>query len=109
MTTDEHKENIAMDAGEVSNPKAEASINLLREHRDEMARWLAIEVLALDPVVSEDLVLVDRLLACQEHLEKRLRAKSAVMVDHQEVPSTPNDPPSSRSLGRLVGEFGADA
>jgi len=66
-----------MDAGEVTNPNAEASINLLREHRDEMARWLAIEVLALDPVALEDTVLADRLLACQDRLEKRLRAKRA--------------------------------
>lgn len=98
-----------MDAGGVTNPNAEASISHLREHRDEMARWLAIEVLALDPVALEDGVLVDRLLACQERLEGRLRAKSAIVVDRCEVPSTPNDPPSSRGLGRLAGELGADA
>ena len=65
-----------MDAGTVSNSPAEMSIDLLREHRDEMAVWLALEVLQLDPVATSDPELVSRLTACQERLEERLRAKA---------------------------------
>jgi len=66
-----------MDAGTVSNSPAEMSIDLLREHRDEMAVWLALEVLQLDPVATNDPELVSRLTACQELLEERLRAKAS--------------------------------
>jgi hypothetical protein len=66
-----------MDAGTVKNSPAEMSIDLLREHRDEMAAWLALEVLQLDPVATSDPELVSRLTACQERLEEQLRAKAA--------------------------------
>jgi len=66
-----------MDAFTVGNPLAEMSIDLLREHRDEMAAWLALEVLQLDPVAIEDPELIGRLSACQERMEERLRAKAA--------------------------------
>jgi hypothetical protein len=66
-----------MDAGMVSNSPAEMSIDLLREHRDEMAVWLALEVLQLAPVATGDPELVSRLTACQERLEERLRSKAA--------------------------------
>jgi hypothetical protein len=66
-----------MDAFTVGNPLAEMSIDLLREHRDEMAAWLALEVLQLDPVAVEDPELIDRLSACQERMEERLRARAA--------------------------------
>jgi hypothetical protein len=65
-----------MDAGTSVNPPVEDSIDLLREHRDEMALWLALEVLQLDPVAMEDDELVRRLGFCQERLEERLRARS---------------------------------
>jgi len=39
-----------MDAGAKDNPALDDSIDLLREHRDEMAVWLALEVLQLDPI-----------------------------------------------------------
>jgi len=66
-----------MDAGTVTNPPAQASIDLLREHRDEMAAWLALEVLQLDPVALDDPELLSRLAACQERLEQRLRERTA--------------------------------
>ena len=43
----------------------------------EMAVWLALEVLQLDPVATNDPELVSRLTACQELLEERLRAKAS--------------------------------
>jgi hypothetical protein len=48
----------------------------LRGHRDEMALWLALEVLQLDPIALEDDELLRRLGFCQERLEERLRAKT---------------------------------
>jgi hypothetical protein len=55
----------------------DGSVELLREHRKEMAGWLALEVLQFDPVALEDAELVNRLIACQERFEERLRAKAA--------------------------------
>jgi hypothetical protein len=55
----------------------EESVDLLREHRAEMAVWLALEVLQLDRVALRDKELVNRLIACQERLEEQLRAKTA--------------------------------
>lgn len=60
---------------ELAPQQAEKSIALLREHREEMALWLALEVLQFNPVTHEDPVLADRLSLLQERLEERLRAK----------------------------------
>ena len=66
-----------MDAGTLTDPPAEESIGLLREHREEMALWLALEVLQLNPVALEDNELLSRLIAFQERMENRLRTKAA--------------------------------
>jgi len=66
-----------MDAGTGAKPPVERSIDLLREHRDEMAVWLALEVLQLDPVAQQDIELLRRLGLCQERLEERLRAQTS--------------------------------
>jgi hypothetical protein len=42
-----------------------------------MAVWLALEVLQLDPVAIDDAELINRLIACQERVEERLRGKAA--------------------------------
>lgn len=55
----------------------DGSVEMLREHRREMAAWLALEVLQFDPVAQQDRDLIDRLVTCQERLEARLRAKAA--------------------------------
>ena len=65
-----------MDDGTVATTAAGASIDLLCEHSDEMAFWLALGVLQLDPVAADDPELLERLRACQERLEERLRACS---------------------------------
>ena len=59
------------------NPNLTASLECLREHRDETALWLALEVLQLDPAALEDEELLRRLGLCQERLEERLRARTA--------------------------------
>jgi len=46
-----------------------------RECRDEMARWLALEVLLNDEVAGRDEALAERLLVLQERVEEGLRAK----------------------------------
>jgi hypothetical protein len=76
-----------MDAGTQADPPVEVSIGLLREHRDEMALWLALEVLQLDPVALEDDELVRRLGLCQERLEERLRARTSAPEDGARPPS----------------------
>ena len=66
-----------MDAGTEADPNLKASLDCLREYRDEMALWLALEVLQLDPVALEDEELLSRLGSCQERLEERLRARTS--------------------------------
>jgi hypothetical protein len=65
-----------MDGGTVTDPNLELSLRHLRDRRQEMAVWFALEVLQLDPFACEDEVLQDRLIACQERLEHKLRAKA---------------------------------
>jgi hypothetical protein len=60
-----------------ADPNLLASLACLRDHRDEMARWLALEVLQFDPFALEDDELLRRLSLCQERLEERLRARTA--------------------------------
>ena len=56
----------------------EASLSNFREHRDEAARWLAVEVLLADPAVLEDDELVDRLCRLQDRLEAVARVRYGV-------------------------------
>jgi hypothetical protein len=51
-----------------------------------MARWLAVEVLITDKVAGRDAVLQDRLLALQETIEDRLRAKATAPRGQQATP-----------------------
>jgi len=59
----------------MTSPPAQAPIDLLREQCGEVAFWLALEVLQLDPVASDDPELTRRLVACQQRVEERLRAR----------------------------------
>jgi hypothetical protein len=56
----------------------EVSLRNLREDRDNMARWLAAEVLLSDPVALEDKELTERLLALQDRLEALTRQRYAL-------------------------------
>ena len=53
----------------------DVSFRNARENRDEMARWLAAEVLLADPVALEDDELAERLLALQDRLEAVARLR----------------------------------
>jgi hypothetical protein len=56
----------------------EAGLANARENRDEMARWLAVEVLLADPVALEDGELAERLIALQDRIEALARARHGV-------------------------------
>lgn len=55
----------------------EQAVQAGREHRDEMTRWLALEVLLTDELAAQDDVLQERLGVLQEATEERLRARTA--------------------------------
>jgi hypothetical protein len=67
--------------------------DLQREHRKEMAAWLALEVLQFDSVALEDAELVSRLIACQERFEERLRAKAATAATRRQALGSDQDEP----------------
>ena len=56
------------------NEILERSLMNAREHRDDMARWLAVEVLLNDPTALDDEVLEEHLYALQDKIEEKLRA-----------------------------------
>lgn len=56
----------------------EISLSNFREHRDEAARWLAVEVLLSDEAALEDDDLVDGLCRLQDRLEARTRQRFGV-------------------------------
>jgi hypothetical protein len=57
------------------NENLELSLASLREHRDDMSRWLAVEVLLTDPAALVDDELRVRLESLQERLEELTRAR----------------------------------
>ncbi len=56
----------------------EVSLGNLREHRDDAARWLAVEVLLSDEAALEDDDLVTRLHTLQDRLEAMTRVRYGV-------------------------------
>ena len=59
MTADEHVE-MSLQAG--------------RDHRDDMARWLALELLMTDVMALQDNVLQEHLIMLQDKIEAKIRA-----------------------------------
>lgn len=55
------------------NEILEVSLRNAREHRDDMARWLAVEVLLNDPAALEDPLLEEHLYLLQDKIEQKLR------------------------------------
>jgi hypothetical protein len=62
MTSDEHLE-MSLQAG--------------RDHREDMARWLALELLTTDEMALEDDVLQEHLILLQDKIEAKMRAAVA--------------------------------
>jgi hypothetical protein len=56
---------------------AELAVQAGRDHRHEMARWLALEVLLTDEIAGQDDLLIERLSVLQERVENDLRTKTA--------------------------------
>jgi hypothetical protein len=52
----------------------ERSLQAGRDHREDMARWLALELLATDEMALEDGVLQEYLLLLQNKIEAKMRA-----------------------------------
>jgi hypothetical protein len=63
----------SMDGGTVNN-LTELSLRNAREHRDDMARWLALEVLMTDEMALEDTTLQEHLILLQDKAEAKVRA-----------------------------------
>jgi hypothetical protein len=56
------------------NENLELSLQRSREYREDMARWLAVEVLLNDPEALEDPALESCLYGLQDKIEAKLRA-----------------------------------
>ena len=65
------------------NEILELSLRNAREHRDDMARWLALEVLLNDPAALEDPVLEEHLYHLQDKIEAKLRAADVAAATRQ--------------------------
>jgi hypothetical protein len=55
----------------------EMSLQAGRDHRDDMARWLALELLMTDAIALQDNVLQERLIVLQDKIEAKMRAALA--------------------------------
>jgi len=62
MTADEH---------------LEMSLRAARVFRDDMARWLALEVLMTDEMALDDELLQEHLILLQDKIEAKMRAAAA--------------------------------
>ena len=83
---------------------AEACFRNARENPDDIARWLAVEVLLTDPVALEDDALVERLLALQDRLEFHARVRYGLPTEPPELSPQLGQPievgePCERSSG----------
>lgn len=62
---------------ETPDPALELALRNAREHRDDMARWLALEVLMTDPLACADEELQEHLILLQDKVEAKLRASAS--------------------------------
>lgn len=62
-----------MNDGTVTN-LTELSLRKAREYRDDMARWLALELLMTDEMALEDATLQEHLILLQDKIEAKVRA-----------------------------------
>jgi hypothetical protein len=65
-----------MDAGTVTGPgDLEMALGNAREHREDMALWLALQVMMTDDVALADDALQERLIVLQDRIENMMRAR----------------------------------
>jgi hypothetical protein len=62
-----------MNGGTV-NELTELPLRNAREHRYDMARWLALELLMTDEMALEDATLQEHLILLQDKIEAKVRA-----------------------------------
>lgn len=55
----------------------EKSLQAGRDHREDMARWLALELLMTDEMALEDDALQEHLILLQDKVEAKMRAAVA--------------------------------
>jgi hypothetical protein len=55
----------------------EMSLQAGRDHRQDMARWLALELLTTDEMALQDDVLQEHLILLQDKIEAKIRAAVA--------------------------------
>jgi hypothetical protein len=53
------------------------SLQAGRDYRDDMARWLALELLMTDAIALQDNVLQEHLIMLQDKIEAKIRAAVA--------------------------------
>ena len=63
------------DSTPANDPVLEMCLLHAREQRDEIALWLAVQVLVTDNVALADELLQDRLLVLQDRVENMMRAR----------------------------------
>ena len=63
-----------MDAGTLTDPLLELSLRHAREQRQDMALWLAVELLMTDDMAVADEELQNCLISLQDRLEDKTRA-----------------------------------
>jgi hypothetical protein len=72
-----------MDGDTVIKDPLALSAKLMRDEREYMARWLALEVLMTDETVRQDEELYDRLSALQEKWQQETLAGHEVPRRHE--------------------------
>jgi hypothetical protein len=65
----------------------DACFSNARDNPEDLARWLAAEVLLTDPVALEDDTLAQHLLALQDRIEALARVRYGVPLGEQHPPS----------------------
>jgi hypothetical protein len=63
--------------GMTAGTHLEMSLQAGRDHRDDMPRWLALELLMTDAIALQDNVLQERLIVLQDKIEAKMRAAVA--------------------------------
>jgi hypothetical protein len=63
--------------GMTADAHVEMSLQAGRDYRDDMARWLALELLMTDAIALQDNVLQEHLIMLQDKIEAKIRAAVA--------------------------------
>jgi hypothetical protein len=63
--------------GTTADAHLEMSLQAGRDHRQDMARWLALELLTTDDLALQDDVLQEHLILLQDKIEAKIRAAVA--------------------------------